>query len=156
MGLISFHASPPHFPQPHQLFRGSLCADEKALWAISALVSSALLSLIISAALVLPCDAHSQGWHQVQPYAAGPLPSAAPAGVITVAICQVLQGPKLHLTCCCPQLDISCTKGWVMGLPLSLSFCVTVDTGPCHAASCFQTVVPTVHRDSDKALPRPT
>ena len=113
----------PHLPQPHQLFRGSLCADEKALWAISSLVSSAPLSLIISAALVLPCDAQGQGWHQVQPYAAGPLPSASPAGAIIVAIRQVLQGPKLHLTCCCPHLDISCTKGWVMGLFLSFLLC---------------------------------
>ena len=71
---MSIHASPPRLPQPHQLLKGSLCAEDKALWAVPTVASSAPLPLIISAALAPPCDAPSQGWHQGQPYPAGPYP----------------------------------------------------------------------------------
>lgn len=57
---------------------------------------SAPLLSILSAAQVLPRDAHSSGWHQRSPSFSGPLPAASPAGAGAV---WTAPGPQALLTC---------------------------------------------------------
>lgn len=106
---------------------------------------SALLPSITSAAPVLSCDAQGQRrpWKAAfcfpiwsQGCGNTPGPPGDEAGL------NLLLSSSWHLL------------HWRVGDEyLSLLLCVTVDTGPCSLASCFQRVVTTVHRDKAQLSP---
>lgn len=102
--LWALHPSmlyPPslHPPRP-RLFKGvpkgsRVLMKRSSELSLPSSCSAPLLS-ILSAAQVLPRDAHSSGWHQRSPSFSGPLPAASPAGAGAV---WTAPGPQALLTC---------------------------------------------------------